>query len=110
MSDIEHGDKLYVVTRADLPGSFGFKAAQLCHAAREFVKEHSGIEQNWFEISNHIGILEVENTWELISLVDLAIERNIKFSMFNEPDLDGSLTAVTFEPLAKRMLKDVRSL
>jgi len=84
------------VTRRDLaPGA---QAAQLTHAAIQFQKEHSDIQNEWFFKSNYIALLSTENEESLKQLLLKANIKDIKCSTFYEPDLDNQLTAVAFEP------------
>ena len=89
--------RLYVVTRSDIP-SLGLRASQLYHAGRQFADKYPEIEREWFTSSNTLSLLEVENVEKLMSLLETAALRGIKFSTFNEPDMNGALTAVAFEP------------
>jgi peptidyl-tRNA hydrolase len=92
-------NKLYIVTRADLsPGS---RAVQALHAATTFSVEHSEIFRQWFSESNYLCLLEVPNEQSLKNLAQDAYYRNIRFSKFQEPDLNNSLTAIALEPIAK---------
>lgn len=50
-------EKLFLVTRADLPA--GQQAVQAAHAFREFVNEHGDIEGDWYRTSNHLAFLSV---------------------------------------------------
>ena len=77
---IKNGDKLYVITRADL--SPGYQAVQSMHALRQFTAEHPDIDRLWFDNSNYLGLLSVENEKELYYLMEQAQQQNIKFSIF----------------------------
>jgi len=72
--------------------------AQSIHAARQFQYEHSEIEKQWFEKSNYVVVLGVNNEIELNQLVNKAKICKIRYSEFREPDLDYSLTAIALEP------------
>lgn len=87
-------DKLYVVVRRDLPP--GPQAVQSCHAAIQYCMEHDAKE--WFRVSNHLAVLSAANEDGLKKLILKARTYGIKFSTFQEPDLDDSITAVAFEP------------
>jgi vancomycin permeability regulator SanA len=78
--------------------SSGLKAAQCCHALRQFVSEHKERELKWFTTSNYLVLLETD--W-LEQIVFLAKTNGIKYSCFYEPDLDNLLTAVALEPGVK---------
>ena len=96
MKQINDKSKLIVVTRRDL--SPGAQAAQLTHAAQQFEKEHSNIQNEWYFKSNYIALLSTDNEESLKNLLLKANIRGIKCSAFCEPDLDNQLTAVAFEP------------
>lgn len=89
-------EKLYVVTRRDLPP--GAQAAQLLHAFRAFVAEHPEIELAWFRGSNTITLKSVADERELRDLATEAFAAGVKHASFREPDLGNALTAVTLEP------------
>jgi hypothetical protein len=57
------GDKLFVVSCGDL--SPGAQACQGVHAAIAFTHEHPEIEQDWYENSNYLAFLTVEDEREL---------------------------------------------
>ena len=100
-------DKLYVITRRDL--NKGYQAVQSVHAAIQFVFEHQDLCKNWFNISNYLGLLSVDNEAELVSLTEKAAQLDIKFSIFREPDIDNQITAVALEPgsLSKKLCSNL---
>lgn len=84
------------MTRKDLkPGS---QIAQSCHAFREFVAEHKEIESSWYESSNYLVVLSVEDEKALEQLLEKVSSRRIRFSLFREPDMNDELTAIALEP------------
>lgn len=84
------------MTRKDIhPGS---QSSQLVHAVVQFGKEHFEIQNEWFNKSNHIVLLSCENEESLKKLILRANIKDIKSSVFTEPDLNNELTAVAFEP------------
>lgn len=96
-------DKLYLVVRADLcPGQ---QAVQSVHAMRQFIAEHTGIEREWFELSNHLALLSAPDEWSLLKLVREARQKGIRVSSFREPDRGNELTAIALEPRAKKLLR-----
>lgn len=99
-------EKLYLVTRRDLP--LGQQAIQACHALREFTAQHPEVDLQWYLTSNHLALLEVPDETALSLLAEKANREGIKFSLFREPDRGDELTAVAFEPGAKRMLRGLR--
>ena len=89
-------DKLYVVTREDLPP--GPQAVQACHAARAYAHAHPEIERRWFDESNHLAVLSVPNERALENLIEKAERRGITYAVFREPYLENRVTAVALEP------------
>lgn len=64
----------------------------------------------WFESSNYLVILEVEDENQLKLLINKSEEICIKCSVFKEPDLNNQITAVAFEPgdLSRRLLRNIK--
>lgn len=87
--------KLYVVTRRDL--SPGAQAVQGMHALVEFQFEHSEKAREWHAESNTLGFLSVEDEKELNALAGQLFSLGIAHSMFREPDMGMSLTALAIE-------------
>jgi len=84
------------VTRKDLqPGA---QIAQSCHVAIAFCMEHPEVERLWYEVSNYIAVLVVNNESELRKLIDRAERNGVQFSIFREPDFDNQITAIAIEP------------
>lgn len=84
--------------------------AQTCHAAIQFQHEFPQLSKSWIESSNYLVILEVDDETQLKSLINKARQIGICSSVFEEPDLNNQITAVTFEPgeLSKRLLRNVK--
>jgi peptidyl-tRNA hydrolase len=93
---VKEGDKLYLITRQDI--SPGYQAVQSCHAIRQFSEEHPDVDKLWYEKSNTLALLSVEDEHKLIELIVLAKDKGIRWSAFSEPDLDGAITAIALEP------------
>ena len=89
-------DKLYIITRQDLKP--GYQATQSCHALRQFACDYPDLDQRWFERSNYLAVLSVKDEQSLLHLIDKASKRNIKYSIFFEPDLKYEITAIALEP------------
>jgi hypothetical protein len=51
--------KLHLVTRRDL--SPGQQAVQAAHALREFIQHHPEVDRDWYERSNTLALLAVED-------------------------------------------------
>jgi peptidyl-tRNA hydrolase len=76
----------------------GYQGVQSIHAAVQFAFEHPDINKEWFENSNYLGFLSVQNERELNSLIEEAGKKNIKHSIFREPDVDNQITAIALAP------------
>lgn len=88
--------KLYLVTRSDLaPGA---RAAQLCHAMRQWSEEEPEADRQWFAKSNTLVLLEAANESALSTLVGRARAAQVPCAEFREPDLEEALTAVAIGP------------
>lgn len=93
---IKEGDKLYVITRADLEP--GYQAVQSVHAGIQFIFEHPEYAEYWFKQSNYLGLLSVNDEAELTNLIEQATAHDIRFSVFREPDVDNQITAIALAP------------
>lgn len=88
--------KLYLISRSDLrPGQ---QAVQAAHAMRQFAADHPELDKEWFERSNTLAFLTVPDERSLVRLIHRAEDRDLRVSLFREPDLDNSLTAIALEP------------
>lgn len=85
--------KLFVITHRDL--SPGQQAVQ----AIEFQHEHSKIAKEWNINSKYLIFLSVENEIELQKLLRKIQFKELKYSMFFEPDIGNQLTAIALEPV-----------
>lgn len=88
--------KLIVITRKDL--SPGYQAIQAAHAAIEFQHEHPKIAKEWNTYSKYLIFLSVENEKALYQLLEKIKYKDIKHTIFTEPDIGDQLTAVCIEP------------
>ena len=95
MTQINNGDKLYIVSREDL--SAGMIAVQGMHVAIQFVMEHE-IAREWYEKSNYLCFLAAKDENHLKELIDKAREKNIPISIFREDDLNNEITAIALAP------------
>lgn len=98
-------ERLYIVTRADLPP--GDQAVQGAHALTEFLVEHPETAKAWHEQSNTLAFLSVPDEDSLERLRERAFDLDIKTSAFREPDLGDSLTAITIEPTGSRICRNL---
>lgn len=98
--------KLHLVVRADL--SPGQQAVQAAHALREFVREHPAEDRRWYEKSNTLALLEIEDEKALTGLLSEARARRIPCSGFREPDRDDEITAIAIGPQGKGLCRRLR--
>lgn len=96
-------EKLYLVTRRDLPP--GARASQLCHAMRAFVEQHPDVDRGWFERSNTLVLLEVADEDALMRLAWQAAMTGVHWSLFREPDLNDAATAVALGPNGQTLVR-----
>jgi hypothetical protein len=95
-------DRLYLVTRADLPP--GTQACQAAHAALDFAVTHPGVIRDWHLVSNTLVLLTARDELTLGWLCDDVAAAGHRIVRFHEPDLAGALTAAAFEPAARRFV------
>jgi len=93
--------KLYVVTRRDL--SPGAQAVQGMHALVEFKFENPDQAREWHAESNTLGFLSVADEKELNELSGKLFSLGIAHSLFREPDMGMSLTALAIEATDQAM-------
>lgn len=96
-------EKLFLITRRDLPP--GQQAVQATHAGRQFLHEHPEIERAWFESSNTLAFLEVDDEPALMRLLERARWKGIAASGFREPDRQYELTAIAIGPKGKSLCR-----
>ena len=68
------------------------------HALREFINDYPEIDKEWYESSNYLCLLSVDNENELLLLITKLSKANIRFSLFREPDIGNQITAIAVEP------------
>lgn len=78
--------------------TIGQQAVQSTHAAINFCFEHRGRAGPWFENSNYLVQLSVSNEMELLKLIENCEKMSITYTVFKEPDLEDSITAIAIEP------------
>jgi peptidyl-tRNA hydrolase len=98
--------KLYLIIRRDL--SPAQQAVQAAHAMRAFQHEYPLIEQHWFETSNTLAFLEVEDEAALETLLERARWKNVAVAGFREPDRDNELTALAIGPDGKNLCQKLQ--
>lgn len=95
--------KLYLIVRRDLSPSA--RAVQLCHALRAFVEEHPAEDQVWFQQSNTLVLLEVDNEDCLRHLTEKAQAAGVSWALFREPDIGDQITAIAIAPTGKKLVR-----
>jgi len=95
--------KLYLIVRRDLAPSA--RAVQLCHALRAFVEEHPAEDQVWFQQSNTLVLLEVDDEDCLERLMEKARSTGVSCALFREPDIGDQVTAIAIAPAGKRLVR-----
>jgi len=68
------------------------------HAAIQFQHEHSDVAKEWHDKSNYLVFLSTRDLNALDKLIYKANCKDIKHSIFREPDIGNVITAVAFEP------------
>jgi len=84
-----------MVTRRDLhPGA---QASQMVHAIAQFSVEQPELFKSWYDISNHVALLSIEDEDSLLALAEKLRARGLTVSLFQEPDYDNQYTSFTVE-------------
>lgn len=97
---------MYVVVRKDMtPGQM---ACQAAHALADYAMYHRARFEVWQAVSNHICILEVADSSELLELACKLRMENFELTVFAEPDLGNQATAFCVGPEAKSFLRKLR--
>lgn len=78
-----------------------YQAVQSGHAAIQFQYDFPDIASNWYNKSNYLVYLSVENEEKLQELIAKLEKSQIKYSVFREPDLDNQITSIAIEPSDK---------
>ena len=78
--------------------SAGYRAVQSTHAAINFIFENPDRAGPWFKNSNYLVQLEVSNEQQLELLITNCLMRDLKHTVFREPDIGNQITAVAIEP------------
>lgn len=96
MKQINNNSKLTIVTREDL--SPGYQLTQSAHVMAEFSQDHPDIFKSWKHESNYLACLSVRDEISLELLASKLVSKQIKFSVFREPDINNQITAIAIEP------------
>lgn len=84
--------------------------AQTAHACFLFAQEHPIETKLWMEESNYICCLVIDDEYKLHNLIEKAMLKNILVSIFKEPDICDTVTAIVLEPgpLTKKLCSGLR--
>lgn len=63
----------------------------------QFIFEQPEISSHWFK-DPYLAVLSVENEDSLKDLISKLQEKNLKFTIFREPDINNQITAIAIEP------------
>ena len=98
-------EKLYIIVREDLnPGAV---APQAIHACNKFGVEHNAEFRSWYDLSNNIVVLSVPSEEELFSLAKKLSAAGISISVFREPDMEDTVTAVAAGRGARKFVSNL---
>jgi siroheme synthase (precorrin-2 oxidase/ferrochelatase) len=86
---------LVTITRRDLTTSQ--QAVQSAHADIDFTFEHPGRAGPWHK-DNYLVMLTVATELDLHNLINICEKNKILYTIFSEPDLGNSITAIALEP------------
>lgn len=86
--------KLTIVTRKDITP--GYQLVQSCHSIIQFTFEHPEIAKEWYK-DPYLAVLSTQDENSLKELIKKAKEKDIKVSVFREPDIDNAITAIVLE-------------
>lgn len=98
-------ERLYVVTRQDLPP--GAQLAQSCHAVSAFAVAFPEAHRLWHEHGQNLVVLAVSDEPALSRLADHIEARGILGARFYEPDFDDALTAFAVSDAAAKALSSL---
>jgi|SRR3972149_3488325 len=70
----------------------------MAHVAINFTLKHSELSKSWWETSNYLACLSVQDEASLILLSQKLTSKNIKHEVFREPDINDQVTAIAVEP------------
>lgn len=97
--------KLYIITRSDLPA--GARAAQACHAMRQWSQDCREDDAVWFAESNTLVLLETADETALEALLSRARAAGVANAEFREPDFQDALTAIAIGWTGARLVSNL---
>lgn len=88
----------------------GAQLAQSSHAMSKFAVEYPVQFKDWYENSQHVACLSIEDEESLIKLVEKLRSRGISVSVFREPDYKYKTTSIAIEACdqARRLTSNLR--
>lgn len=90
-------DRLYLVTRADMPP--GDQATQAAHALSAFAVDHPELHRAWHSNGKNLILLAIPDEPALRALYATT---DVEKACFTEPDMNGELTAIALSGAARR--------
>ncbi len=99
-------ERLYIVTRADLPP--GAQIAQSCHALRAFVDHYPELDAAWHAAGGNLVCLSVADEGALDALHEAASAGGLAVSGFWEQDMGDTLTGLAIESRAKKLVRPLK--
>ena len=84
--------------------------AQSCHGVIEFCLLYPELTKEYHDISNYICILSVKSEDKLLELYNKALQKNVRVSVFREPDINNEMTCIVLEPgmLSKKLCSNLK--
>ena len=88
----------------------GSQMAQSAHAMSKFAVEHPTKFKDWYENSQYVACLSIEDEESLLALAEKLRDRGIAVSVFLEPDYNHKATSIAIEACdqARRLTSNLR--
>jgi len=84
-----------MVTRRDIhPGA---QMAQATHSESQFEVEYPAQFKDWYENSQYIACLSIEDEKSLLTLAEKLRKKGVAVSVFHEPDYNNQATSIAIE-------------
>ena len=88
-------EKFRIVTRRDIhPGA---QMAQANHSEAKFEVEYPAQFKDWYENSQYIACLSIEDEKSLLALAEKLRKKGVAVSVFREPDYNNQATSIAIE-------------
>ena len=84
--------------------------AQSAHAMSQFAVEHPTQFKDWYENSQYIACLSIEDEKSILKLSEKLRDKGIAVSVFSEPDYNHKATSIAIEACdqARRLTSNLR--